>query len=310
MNQPDKQKLKQAQALLQQGRKAQAHAMLLDLSHNNPDESAVWLWLAYTADDLIYAGSYLQRVKRIDPNNAALPDAEEWLAHEERQRYQAENSSRKPAMPLQEALSQIESKPRPHETRLQHARRTGKIPEEPTQLATRTPPPNRRRGRSGLKISLFFLLIYLVLGGALAYLIASNSKPETDSLRRAGLPVYPGAIPLTLTSQDRNTLVKSYGASQPENSRDLEFEFYKLKKSEQYTALTYYDTEMRKLGWESPPQDAASSDPFTLKSYHKDKQSFFVFTSDIPGNASPLQSLRNQLTQNDLLLIVFHTEEI
>ncbi len=308
MNQPDKQKLKQAQSLLQQGRKAQAHAVLLELSKSNPDESVVWLWLAFTADDLIYAGSYLQRVKRIDPHNEALPDAEEWLAHEEARRSLAETVAHKPAMPLQEALNQIQARPRPRETRLQHARRTGKIPAESNELATRKK-SKRRRNRGGIIASLVLLLIFLGLGAAVAYLILNN-KPDPDTLRQAGLPVYPGATRLTLTAQDRDTLVKSYGASQPENARDLEFEFYKLKKSEQYTALTYYDTEMRKLSWQPPPQDAVTADPFNLKSYRKDRQYFFVFTSEVPDNASPLQSIRSQLTPADLLLIVFHTEEI
>ena len=307
MNQPDKQKLKQAQSLLQQGRKAQAHAALLDLSKSNPDESLVWLWLAYTSDDLIYAGSYLQRVKRLDPHNEVLPDAEEWLAHEEARRYSTGGATHKPAMPLDEALNQIQARPRPKETRLQHARRTGKFPDPSTELANRKKP--RRRNRAGIITSLLFLLIFLGLGAFVAYLIANN-RTNPDTLRQAGLPVYPGAIRLTLTAQDRDTLIKSYGASQPENARDLEFEFYRLNKSEQYTALTYYDTEMRKLGWQPPAQNAASSDPFNLKSYRKDKQYFFVFTSEVPDNATPLQSIRSQLTSADLLLIVFRTEDI
>lgn len=307
MNQPDKQKLNQAQSLLQQGRKAQAHAVLLDLSKNNPDDSLVWLWLAYTSDDLIYAGSYLQRVKRLDPQNEVLPDAEAWLAHEESRRYVAEGSSRKPAMPLDDALSQLQARPRPRETRLQHARRTGKFPDEAAQLAARK--KSRRRNRAGIVVSLFFLIIFLLLGVGLAYLIANN-RASVDTLRQAGLPVYPGAVRLTLTAQDRDTLIKSYAASQPDNARELEFEFYRLKKSEQYTALSYYDTEMRQLGWQPPAQNAVNSDPFNLNSYRKDKQFFFVFTSEVPQNASPLPSLRSQLTAADLLLIVFHTEEV
>ncbi len=152
------------------------------------------------------------------------------------------------------------------------------------------------------------------LGGAVSAAILVNGPgPGPDSLRAAGLPVYSNAIRLELSPQDRETIIKSYAATgqpEPGNVKNLEFEFYKLKKSDKNNALNFYDSALSKLGWLAPPRNSVNASSFNLNSYQKDKQAFFIFTSEVPPDAYPLPSIRSQIHQDELLLIVFRTEEI
>ncbi len=347
MKQLDLQKFQQAQTFFQQERKAEAHVILLELSKIYPTESTIWLWLAYTSDDLIFARSYLLRVKLLDPKSVSLPGAGKWLDAEEAKRHLAEGTARKPTIPLQEVLKGIQPRPAqllveevnrpigvekaqeikpqaltvekmqtqpvmaiPLETRPPATpEKAGIKPGKSVATAKVKPAKVRRKNRGKLIISLVVLLIFLGLGGAIIAAISMNG-PTPDTLKLAGLPVYSSATRLTLTSQDRQTLIKSYAVGQPEKAKSLEFEFYKLKKSEKNNALNFYDTELRRIGWLAPPRNSVNANSFNLNSYQKDKQLFFVFASEVPTDAYPLPSIRSQLTQDDLLLIVFRTDEI
>ena len=365
MKQGDLQKLQQAQNLFQQGQKAEAHAILRELSKTHPTESSLWLWLAYTADDLIFARSYLLRVKLLDPKNPSLPRAEKWLDEEEARRYVAESFPRRATVPLRQAIRESEQKTirlpieQIEEARIQAApvqklkepellpvvtveealappvepvekkeeARTGAIVStEPNPIKPRKreikpaaplivapvpepkPVKTRRKHKGKLIASIILLVIFLGLGGAIAAAITMN-PPAADALKVAGLPVYSGATRLTVTPQDRDTLLKGYAAGQPEMAKKLDFEFYRVKKSDKDNALNFYDTELRKLGWQAPSRDSVNANSFNLNSYQKDKQLFFVFASEVPNSADPLPSIRSQVGPNDLLLIAFRTEE-
>jgi hypothetical protein len=342
MKPEDQQKFEQAVALFQQGHKAKAHAALLALSKTYPTVSAIWLWLAYTSDDLIFARSYLYRVKLLEPENASLPGAEKWLAEEETKRHQAERNAKKPAraahkepIPVQPAtvagkpanIPDIFAAKAPAQ-----AQPTGPGPNQPGQTAeikpatrgnskeARPAPENpagkvkkakvRRKNRGKLVISLILLFIFLGLGGTIAAAIIMNGQ-SPDALRAAGFPVYSGATRLDLAPRDRETIINSYAdTGQSGNVKNLEFEFYKLKKSDKNTALDFYDTELSKMGWLAPPRNSVNTGSFNLNSYQKAKQSFFVFTSEVPADAYPLPSVRDQVRADELLLIVFRTEEV
>lgn len=341
------QKFQEAQALFQQGRKAEAHAMLLELSKIYPTDSTLWLWLAYSSDDLIFARSYLLKLKLLDPQNVSLPGAEKWLDAEEAKRHSAESTARRPTRQLQEVLNGIEnrpaappveevSRPVPVEKapeiqpqaipveKMENARQAAAVsteprpappkkrvikPAQPLPTVEVKPAKVRRKSRWKLVISLLLLLIFLGLGGGIVAAITMN-PPAPDTLKLAGLPVYSSATRLTLTPQDRDALIKGYAAGQPDKAKKLEFECYRLKKSDKDNALNFYDTELRKIGWQAPPRNSVNSNSYNLNSYQKDKQLFFVFASEVPTDAYPLPSIRSQLSQDDLLLIVFRTEQI
>lgn len=375
MKQPDLQKLQQAQNLFQQGQKAEAHGILRELSKSYPTESALWLWLAYTADDMVFARSYLLRVKLLDPQNPSLPRAEKWLDEEEARRYVAESFPRRQTVPLRQVIRESEQRTTrlPIQKMIEDARaqavpaqkvkepelppvvkvetvappsvetRTGAIvsnepnPIKPRKreftpvasvaaapfaltdtlspvapVATPEAPPAKKarpKHKGWLIASIALLVLFLGLGGAIIAAIALN-PPSADALKAAGLPVYSGATRLTVTPQDRDILLKGYAAGQPDQAKRLEFEFYRVKKSDKDNALNFYDTELRKLGWQAPSRNSVNANSFNLNSYQKDKQLFFVFASDVPNSADPLPSIRSQIGPNDLLLIVFRTEQV
>lgn len=321
----DLQKFYQAITLFQQGHKAEAHAALLALSKSYPTEASLWLWLAYTSDDLVFARSYLYRVKLLDPENPSLPGADKWLAGEEAKKLTAPT----PARPTPKATKPARINPLPPkesppavsvETSQARAAATFVKPETGPTVPPKIPEAGpvtkikaakiRPKQRGRIVISLVCLLIFVGLGGAIIAAIIVNG-PGPDSLQRAGLPVYSGAVRLELTPQDRETIIKGYAdTGQVEQVKNLEFEFYKLKKSDKNNALNYYDTELTKIGWLAPPRNSVNANSFNLNSYQKDKQYFFVFTSEIPPDAYPLPSIRSQLQPDELLQIVFRTEEI
>jgi hypothetical protein len=341
----DLQKFHQAIALYQQGHKAEAHTALLALSKENPTESSVWLWLTYTAGDLALARSYLYRVQLLNPANPSLPGAEKWLTGEEAKKLLAGRAAKKPARqphrPAKELQPETTSPPPveiPPPVAVETAQATVK-PVTPTlapEIKPATPSPTleikpvataqgpatriktakgakakdrpKRRGR--LILSLACLVIFLGLGGAIIAAILVNGQ-SADSLEAAGFPVYSNAARLELTPPDRETIIKSYAdTSQPEKVKNLEFEFYKLKKSDKNNALNFYDTELTRLGWLAPPRNSVNANSFNLNSYQKDRQSFFIFTSEVPPDAYPLPSIRSQISQYELLLIVIRTEEM
>jgi hypothetical protein len=339
----DLQKFHQAIALYQQGHKAEAHTALLALSKENPTESSVWLWLTYTAGDLELARSYLYRVQLLNPANPSLPGAEKWLAAEEAKKLLAGRAAKKPARqtpkaanlpqpeisfppaveipppPASETAQAVLKPPAPqpeikpaHPTPTHETKAAASVREPAARIKTAKAAKAkiRPKGRGRLILSLVCLVIFLGLGGAIIAAILVNG-PGADSLRAAGLPVYNNAARLELTPQERETIIKSYAdTSQPEKVKNLEFEFYKLKKSDKNDALDFYDRELTRLGWLAPPRNSVNANSFNLNSYQKDKQSFFIFTSEVPPDAYPLPSIRSQIHQDELLLIVFRAEEI
>ncbi len=70
MSQPDlANRLNEAINLINTGRRAEARAILLDLSQRYPDVEQVWLWLASSTEDTGERITYLRRVLAINPRN-------------------------------------------------------------------------------------------------------------------------------------------------------------------------------------------------------------------------------------------------
>jgi hypothetical protein len=69
----------QAVGLAQSGQKEQAYQALKRLEHENPTDTNLLLWLAYTAPNLEETRSYINRAARLDPDSPSLAQAHLWL---------------------------------------------------------------------------------------------------------------------------------------------------------------------------------------------------------------------------------------
>ncbi len=81
----DLETFKQAIALAELGKKAEAHTLLMDLRRTNPDNCRILLCLTFTADDLNEAHKALEAAARLEPGNSSVAAAKIWLAHQQKQ---------------------------------------------------------------------------------------------------------------------------------------------------------------------------------------------------------------------------------
>ena len=82
MNALDTQTFNQAVALANSGQKREANRQLKSLLQTNPTDGSLLLWTAFTSSDLNEAGDLLGRASAVDPGNASLPGAKQWLTAE------------------------------------------------------------------------------------------------------------------------------------------------------------------------------------------------------------------------------------
>ncbi len=68
--------------LAQDGQKEQAYSLLTELIRAYPKDTALLLWLAYTAPDLSEARQRVALASSIDPLNPNVIKARDWLAKE------------------------------------------------------------------------------------------------------------------------------------------------------------------------------------------------------------------------------------
>jgi hypothetical protein len=73
----------QAVSLARAGSTAEAHTLLDPLCRAHFDDPNVVLWWAFTSSSLEEASYGINRVKELDPTNAALPGAYDWLAQQQ-----------------------------------------------------------------------------------------------------------------------------------------------------------------------------------------------------------------------------------
>ncbi len=82
MNPIDLQTFNQAVSLAQAGQKQDAYGQIKTLYYNYPDNTDVLIWLAYTTPDSAEADWALNRATNIEPGNARVASARDWLAQE------------------------------------------------------------------------------------------------------------------------------------------------------------------------------------------------------------------------------------
>src|SRR5690348_14369344 len=83
MTPEEMQSFNQAISFAQSGWKEEAHFILKQLARANPKEPNLFLWLAFTSNNLAEARAMLERAEVLNPVNPALAGAKKWLASQE-----------------------------------------------------------------------------------------------------------------------------------------------------------------------------------------------------------------------------------
>jgi hypothetical protein len=278
MNSNELTQFNQAIALSQAGQKSQAYAILSDLAGTYPGDTNILLWMAFSSDNLGESQLLLEQVARLDPQNASLPGAKQWLAEEEKIR--------------PKVATAVATEPS-----------NAKIGESEIPKPSQEPKP---------KSPLFYNILLgvgavLVVGAVV--LILMNTVFVSDKIAAQGLPVYTNATRLELKDRDKD-LVDSLFQLMTSMSfgtlKNVQYEVYKVKKNEANTLLKYYDTELKKMGW-----TASKNNTLTLSSkdlsYAKDKKYFGVGGSNITDTGGIL--FRDYDLKADDVLIIAYTAE-
>jgi hypothetical protein len=89
MNTADLQTFNNAVQLANSGNKPLAYQQLKALEPNNPQDTNLLLWLAFTSPDLNESGYLADRITAIEPTNSNLAGLRSWLEIEKAKQYQA-----------------------------------------------------------------------------------------------------------------------------------------------------------------------------------------------------------------------------
>lgn len=81
----DNQPFQQAVALAQAGQREQANNILAQILQSPTNDPNVWLWYAFTTNDLAMAREAIRRADMLQPNLPAVLQAKEWLTQQEAQ---------------------------------------------------------------------------------------------------------------------------------------------------------------------------------------------------------------------------------
>jgi tetratricopeptide (TPR) repeat protein len=296
MNSNDLAQFNQATALSQAGQKAQAYKILSQLARTYPNDSNVLLWLAFSADDLRESRQLLDKVAQIDPQNATLPGAREWLAQEEqKQAVVAVPVMAAPALPAPEKKSwrdRGESTALPKPDPAAAATPDGVVPK---------PPEEPKEKASWLFSSAAILGGIVILAGILFFLFSTIFLG--DKLVAKGLPVYANATRVEFDQRDKD-VVDAYSklmtASTGGLLKDVSLEIYKVKKTELSKFVQFYNTEMKKQGWEgSSVNTGTNSGVF----YLKEKKMLIFTTSSSTGLVG-----NYNITPDDTLIVGIYGE--
>lgn len=312
MRQTNLQRLNEAIALAQTGRKDEAHHILADLASANPDDANLLLWLAFTSHDLAKAGFLLERVSQLDPANPSLPGARNWLAEEEPKQPLALAA---PAPTYQIVVPMLPQPQPAYATTPSFRPGPAYYPANPpkaqyAQLPDQSANPTVRRLKP-------LLLAGIVVGGLVAMgvvvvlAIVLLNVLGGDRIVARGLPVYAGASRLEVSEADRSKLYASSNlASQTQRVKNFEFEVYAIKKNDTEKALQYYYQEMTRQGWRTPLQVTQQQAASTAGGVYQKENRYVMVMTAPPGSGNTFPSISNSKIQpGDVLIVVFAAEE-
>lgn len=215
MSQRDLQKLNQAIILIRSLRKYEAFEILAELVKKYPEESNLWLWMAYASETSTQAQQALQRATQLNPTNPALAAAWEW--------YDSQFSFSR-AMPTPGAGATNPTQPE-FENLPDYSTKSRKLPL--------------------LQLGLALGVILLITAGLFMLTTAIMGKAHQETV-----PGYPGAFKAELPeffqkmlesqAQSKNSDIKTYSAT-----------FYYINSSEQPKVIAHYSRAFKERNWKA-----------------------------------------------------------
>ncbi len=301
MNPNDLARFNQAIALSQAGKKPKAYSLLAQLAQAYPTDSNILLWMAFSSSDLRESRQLLDRVAQLDPQNATLPGAKEWLAQEEqKQAVVVATVVAAPALPVPAPAAEKKS--------WRDSGESTELP-KPNPTAAATPdgvvpkPPEEPKEKASWLFSSAAILGGIVILAVILVVLFSTIFLG-DKLAAKGVPVYANSSRLELEQSDKDLMdayTKLMGASTAGVVKDTSIEIYKVKKTELSKAVQYYNSELKNKGWEGR---SISANGISGKVYAKDNSKilalYSVPTIELKGNYN--------ITAEDVLLVGFYAE--
>ena len=89
--------LQQAKLARQQGNKTEARRLLQTAARRDPQNYAVWLWLASVASSPQTALTYIERAAKLNPDHPSIPKARAWAQEQLEQQQAAQDKTPPPA---------------------------------------------------------------------------------------------------------------------------------------------------------------------------------------------------------------------
>lgn len=321
-----------AVALAQNGQKAQAQAIFVDLGGKYPNDSNVLLWLAFTSNDLSRARACLDRVAVRDPANPALAAAWSWLISEEAKQmptppiisyaYQAQAApqfSYSPATPSAQAQPGYSNSTYFSSTygSSYDYEPTAPVPMQP-QTWTKAELGPETAIVKPKKLTFFSapVMLTLLLVGLLAFVLIAFIGPfgwlfGIDTVVAKGLPVYTNARRITLSEPDRAALLQTFqqgfGNSAGVVSKISCFEVYAIPQAERASALSYYDNEIKRQGWSAVPNGLRRGS-VNIVAYRKDWLMFTLSGGSFMPDDKILGKAQYKVKPGDLVLMAVGVE--
>jgi hypothetical protein len=289
----------QAVSLASAGEKVSAYRILSSLATAYPLDANVLLWMAFTAPDLNMSKLHFNQASAADPANSSLESARQWLATEEAKLRvpvtagAVSATTAAPASPSQSAM------PAP-------------VPAAPV-VAASTPAIDPAVAAGNKRTNLIFGIAYGFIAIAIVGLVVFVLFTFIfvgDKIAAQGLPVYQNSTRIELSSDERNLIDSSVNfLSSMTNGaiKDIQYEIYKIKRSDINAAIKYYDTELKKMGW-SIFQGGSTNITSGGYGYMKDKKMFIISTGN---NTSMGFSGNNSFSlKSDETILVVMTMEV
>lgn len=329
MSPSDAENLNQAVSLAQAGRKAEAHARLIQLVRTSPDDSNVLLWLAFTASDLKLARNALNRVAQIDPANLSLAGAKSWLAQQEAEQARVATppapvpTSSPTSIPAQNygggyQSSQQFAQPASYASPSQpsyngyNPANSASVPIPPSKADIYDDQP--RKTNPTMLIGAVAVIAVLIIGLVIVVAIATGVF-NPDTIAAQGLPVYSSATRIELSGDDRDkTLQSADQVIGSKGGKNFKFEMYSFKRGEKDKVVSFYDSELKKQGWRTLQfNTVVITGGGTINGYanNDNNKAVFVLTTPVSfgiTNNSELPSLNGKLKAGDSLLLVYSVE--
>jgi hypothetical protein len=308
------QRFNQAIALAQSGNKFQAHQILTELVSTQPNDPNLLLWLAFTSEDLTKARTYLEKVAWLEPANPSLASAQSWLQTEEaKQRAMSTPSpvsgfnaqtSNQPAYGY--SSNNFSYTPANSYTTANNQQQAA----QPLEYGRYTYPKEGKK-RNWLLLGFIIAAPFLFMGFIIALLMIIRAADEAtpDSVANQGLPVYSGARHLHLTQTDRGIVLKSFqnglASTGVSNVQISSFEVYTIKANDRSKAISFYETEVKKIGWQNTSGNAKTIGSSLVSIYMKGTNFFGFAIGNITTNDGPLNDSRYNVGADEQVLVAF-----